>query len=99
MHKLLVLYNPPTDPAHFRKYYAETHLPMAAKLPGMIAHRHAFDVQGVGGASPYFCVFEADFADAAALGAAMGSEIGKAVAADTRNYATGGLTILHYAVF
>ena len=27
MHKLVVLYNEPKDPTHFRKYYVETHLP------------------------------------------------------------------------
>jgi uncharacterized protein (TIGR02118 family) len=98
MHKMIVLYNPPKDPAHFKKYYTETHIPLAAKLPGLKAHRYAFDVQGIGAASPYFCVFEAEFADAGAMAAAMGSDMGKAVGADTRNYATGGLTILHYAV-
>jgi uncharacterized protein (TIGR02118 family) len=35
MHKLLVTYNEPKDPAHFRKYYVETHLPLAAKMAGV----------------------------------------------------------------
>ena len=96
MHKMLVLYPPPTDPDHFRSYYEETHLPLVKKLPGLKAHRHSFSVQGVGKASPYFCVFEADFANEAAMGAAMSSPEGKAVAADVKNYATGGVTILHY---
>jgi uncharacterized protein (TIGR02118 family) len=98
MHKMLVLYNAPKDPAHFKTYYAETHVPMAAMLPGLKAHRYSFDVRGLGGASPYFCVFEAEFADAAAMAAAMSSDHGKKVGADTANYATGGLTIVHYAV-
>ena len=62
MHKILVLYHPPKDPAQFRTYYSETHLPLAA------------------------------------MGAAMGSPEGKAVAADTANYASGGYTLLHYKV-
>jgi uncharacterized protein (TIGR02118 family) len=33
MHKLLVIYNQPKDPVHFRKYYVETHLPLAGKMP------------------------------------------------------------------
>jgi len=33
MHKLVVLYPKPTDPAHFREYYVRTHLPLAAKMP------------------------------------------------------------------
>ena len=29
MHRLLVLYNDPKDAAHFKKYYVETHVPLA----------------------------------------------------------------------
>ena len=48
MHKLLVLYNEPKDPTHFRKYYVETHLPLARKLPGLKASRYSFDVKPLG---------------------------------------------------
>ena len=48
MHKLLVLYNEPRDRAHFRKYYVDTHLPRASKMPGVRASRHSFDVKPVG---------------------------------------------------
>jgi uncharacterized protein (TIGR02118 family) len=48
MHKLLVLYHEPNDPAHFRKYYVETHLPLASKLPGLKASRYSFDVKPLG---------------------------------------------------
>jgi uncharacterized protein (TIGR02118 family) len=98
MHKILVLYNPPKDPDHFRRYYTETHLPMAAKLPGLLAMRHSFNVAGVGAASPYFCIWEGEFGDVASMGAAMTSEIGQKVAADTANYASGGHMVLHYAI-
>ena len=96
MHKLVVLYGHPKDPEHFRRYYVETPLPLAAKLPGLKASRFAFDVAGVGADSPYFCIFEGEFANAAAMAAAMESEIGRQVHADTENYATGGLTVLHF---
>jgi 4-carboxymuconolactone decarboxylase len=95
MRKLVVLYGPPTDPEHFRNYYTGTHLPLVARLPGLLAMRHSFDVEGVGAPSPFFCIFEAEFADAPALGAAMASREGQAVTADVANYATGGVTILH----
>jgi uncharacterized protein (TIGR02118 family) len=39
MHKLLVLYNEPKDPTHFRKYYVEKHLPLS-KIPGLKASRY-----------------------------------------------------------
>jgi len=98
MHKVLVLYPTPKDPAHFKKYYAEKHLPLAARLPGLLSMRHTFSIEGVGTPSPYFCIFEAEFADAASMAAAMQSEIGQKVAADTANYATGGATVLHFDV-
>ena len=96
MHRLLVLYPPPSDPDHFRSYYEDTHLPLAAKLPGLRAYRYSFDVATAGGASPYYCVFEADFDDAAALSAAQESTEGQAVRADVPNYATGGAVVLNY---
>jgi len=58
MHRLLVLYPPPTDPDHFRSYYVDTHLPLVAKLPGLRGYRYSFDVAASEGESPYFCVFE-----------------------------------------
>src|SRR5689334_17044228 len=96
MHRLLVLYPPPSDPDHFRSYYEDTHLPLVAKLPGLRAYRHSFDVAAPGGESPYFCVFEADFDDAAAYSAAMESPEGQAVLADVPNYATRGVVSLNY---
>jgi uncharacterized protein (TIGR02118 family) len=48
------------------------------------------------GESPYYCVFEADFDDAAALSAARESPEGQAVRADVPNYATGGAVVLNY---
>lgn len=97
MYKIIVLYNTPADPAHFKDYYVNKHLPLAAKLPGLVASRHGFDLQGGGGPAPYFAVWEGEFADGAAAGAAMGSPIGQQVAADVANYADGGFTLFHYA--
>jgi 4-carboxymuconolactone decarboxylase len=96
MHRVLVLYPAPKDPAHFKKYYLEKHLPLAAQMPGLLSSRYTFAAEGVGAASPYFCIWEGDFADVAAFGAAMGSPIGQQVAADVPNYATGGATVLHF---
>jgi uncharacterized protein (TIGR02118 family) len=96
VHRLLVLYPPPSDPDHFRSYYEDTHLPLVAKLPGLRAYRYSVDVAAGEGASPYFGVFEADFDDAAAYSAAMGSAEGQAVRADVPKYATGGAVVLNY---
>jgi len=96
MHRLLVLYPPPSDPDHFRSYYEDTHLPLVAKFPGLRGYRYSFDVAAGERESPYCCVFEADFDDAAALSAAQESTEGQAVRADVPNYATGGVVVLNY---
>ena len=70
MHKLLVLYPEPADRDHFRDYYVTNHLPLVARMPGLLAWRYSFDVATTPGQTPYFAVFEADFADAAAMTAA-----------------------------
>jgi uncharacterized protein (TIGR02118 family) len=98
VHKLVVLYPPPTDPDAFRSYYEATHVPLAARLPGLRAYRYAFDVAGLGADSPYFCIFEAEFDDEAAMDAARASPEGQATAADVANYATGGVSLVHYEV-
>lgn len=100
MHKLVVLYPHPTDPSAFVEYYESTHLPLAAKLPGLLAWRHSTDIAPGPDGSPaeYFAVFEAEFTDAAAFRDAMASPEGRAVAADVPNYATGGAVVLDYAV-
>ncbi len=99
MHKLLVLYNEPKDPTHFRKYFVETHLPLVSKIPGGKASGYSFDVKPLGpGEAPYFCIFEAEFESEATLMSAMASKEGQAVAGDVPNYASGGATIMHFAV-
>jgi uncharacterized protein (TIGR02118 family) len=96
MHKLLVLYPEPTDPDHFRDYYVNKHLPLATSMPGMLAWRYSFDVSAKQGESPYFAVFEAEFADAEAYAASSASPEGRATSADVANYATGGIVVIHY---
>lgn len=99
MHKLLVLYPKGQDERKFRDHYESKHLPLAAKLPGMQAHRYSFAIDGVRGEeAPYYCVFEADFPDLATMGKAMQSAEGQAVSADIPNYVTVPPTIMHYEV-
>lgn len=98
MHKLVVLYSEPADPDHFRDYYVTNHLPLIMNWPGPLAWRYSFDVAALEGQAPYFAVFEADFADPAAMDAALASPHGQRLAADVANYATGGAVIIHYPV-
>ncbi|MFF0345562.1 EthD family reductase [Kribbella sp. NPDC004875] len=98
MHKLMVLYPEPVDPDHFREYYVSKHLPLVARMPGLLAWRYSFEVAAAQGETPYFAVFEAEFADAAAMTAARSSPQGLRVSADVANYATGGVVVFDYAV-
>lgn len=98
MHKLVVLYPEPADPDHFRDYYVRNHLPLVAQMPGLLAWRYSFDVAAPQGEAPYFAIFEAEFADAAAMSAARESPQGRRVSADVPNYATGGAIVIHYPV-
>jgi uncharacterized protein (TIGR02118 family) len=96
MHKLVVLYPQPSDPEGFERYYRTTHLPLASRMPGMLAHRFSTAVSAQGGRSPYFAVYEADFPDHAAMVAALSSPAGRAVEADVPNYAPEDTIVLDY---
>ena len=98
MHKMVVLYHEPADHDHFRDYYVTNHLPLATRMPGLLAWRYSFEVAATQGQTPYFAVFEAEFADAEAMTAARASPQGQLVAADVANYATGGSGLLPFPV-
>jgi len=98
MHKLLVLYPHPADQEHFETYYRAKHLPLASRIPGVVAARYSLQVTSEADKGPYFAVFEADFVDAQSMQAAMASEWGLRVVADVPNYASSGAVVIDYAV-
>ena len=97
MAQVIVTYKTPKDPAAFDRYYAETHIPLAKKMPGL---RNFQISQGpVGspaGASGIHLVAILTFDNMAAVGAAFGSPEGKAAAGDVANFATGGADIAFF---
>lgn len=97
MHCLMVSYVAPEDPAHFRDYYVKTHIPLTRQLPGVLSISYGFPEPMTPAPAP-FCIFQAFFADAAAMDAALKSEIGGRVAADVANYSTHRPTLSHYHV-
>jgi uncharacterized protein (TIGR02118 family) len=99
MHKLMVLYRQPADAAHFRAHYESVHIPLVATMPGLIRYNWSFDnTDRAGNPSPFFCIFEAYFSDLSAMGQAMASPEGQAVAADVANCRPGETEMVHYAV-
>ena len=97
MHCLTVIYEAPEDPARFKDYYVKTHIPLARSLPGLISLSYGFPEPMTPTPAP-FCIFQAFFADAAAMDAALKSEIGGRLAADVPNYSLQRPSLSHYHV-
>jgi len=95
MVKLTVLYGQPTSPDAFEKYYAETHLPLAAKMQG-VRRIELSKVTGAADGSPaaFYRLADLYFDDVAHMQRVMSTPEGKATVADLSNFATGGVTTL-----
>jgi len=95
MAELVVLYKTPKDTAAFDKHYAETHIPLAKKLPGL--KKYAVSTGAVGspaGPSGVHLVAILSFDSVADIQKAFGSEAGKAAAGDVPKFASGGADLL-----
>jgi len=96
MAQALVIYNTPTDPAAFDRYYRETHIPLAHKIPGLRSFSISKGpIQALAGAAPHLVAI-LNFDTMADLHAALASPEGQAAAADLPNFASGGVTLLIY---
>jgi uncharacterized protein (TIGR02118 family) len=98
VHRLVVQYGQPTDPAEFDRHYRDVHVGLAQAIPGLqrftIGHAAPLDPSVP---APYL-VAELDFESAEAMGAGMGSDAGRAAGADVAGFATGGATMTSYDV-
>jgi len=96
MAQLLVLYNTPADPAAFDRYYHQTHVPIAQKIPGLRSYAISDGpVLALAGSAPYLVAI-LSFDSMADINAALASPEGKAAAGDLPNFASGGATMLVY---
>jgi uncharacterized protein (TIGR02118 family) len=95
MVKLVVAYGPPENPAAFDQHYAETHRPLAEKIPN-VRRFEAGKVLGTadGSAAPYYFIAELWFESPEDLQASLGSPEGQAAAADVGTFASGGATLM-----
>jgi uncharacterized protein (TIGR02118 family) len=95
MAKILVLYGKPADPAAFDAYYANTHVPIAKKLPGLKRYEvSAGPVAAPDGSTPYHLVATLEFDTMEAMVTALQSPEGRATAEDVSNFADGGAQVL-----
>jgi uncharacterized protein (TIGR02118 family) len=97
MAQLVVMYKTPTDPAAFDKHYAEKHVQIAKKLPGLRKYETSQGpVATPAGPSDYHLVALLHFDNLAAIQGAFGSPEGQAAVADVQSFATGGVDILMF---
>jgi uncharacterized protein (TIGR02118 family) len=95
MAQVVVMYKTPRDTAAFDKHYADKHIPLAKKIPGLKKYEISKGpvVTPGGGASSYHLVATLQFDDMAAVQKAFGSAEGQAAVADVGTFATGGVDI------
>jgi uncharacterized protein (TIGR02118 family) len=92
MARLVVMYKTPKDPAAFDKYYFETHIRIAKKLPGLKKYEVSQGpVATPAGPSGFHLIATLHFEDVAAIQRAFASAEGQAAAADVQTFATGGV--------
>jgi uncharacterized protein (TIGR02118 family) len=97
MAQLVVMYKTPRDAAAFDKHYAEKHIPIAKKIPGLRKYEVSKGpVATPAGPAPYHLVATLTFDNLGALQSALGSPEGQAAAADVANFATGGAEMLFF---
>lgn len=94
MARLLVMYKTPRDAAAFDKHYAERHIPLAKKIPGLRKYEVSKGpVLTPAGPSNYHLAAILQFDDVPAIQTAFASAEGQAAIADVGTFAAGGVDI------
>ena len=95
MAELVVMYKTPKDAAAFDKHYAERHVPLAKKIPGLRKYTVSQGpVATPAGPSAFHLIATLTFDNLAAIQAGVASAEGQAAAADVRAFATGGADMI-----
>jgi len=92
MHRMTILYGVDDDPAAFRSYYYDTHIPIAAKMQGLTGWNLSWIDPS--SSSRYQLVAELYAESAEALQAVLASPEGLAASADLDNFVTGTVEFL-----
>ncbi len=94
MHRLTILYGTPADPVYFRRYYEQTHIPVARRMRGLAAWNLSWIESGPDGPAPWILVAQLYAGSSAAMDAVLASPEGQAATADLANFVTGTVEFL-----
>ena len=99
VHRLIVQYGQPTDPAAFDQHYRDVHVPLVQAVPGLVrftvGHPRSLDPSTP---APY-AVAELDFESAEAMGEALEHRGGTGHWRPTsRMFASGGVSMASFDV-
>ena len=95
MVKVTVIYGNPKSPERFESYYKATHLPLAAKIKGVLRAEFTKFMPGPDGAQPaFYRMAEFYFSNVAQMQQSLSSPEGQAAVADIPKFATGGVNMV-----
>jgi uncharacterized protein (TIGR02118 family) len=92
--KLLALYRKPEDVDAFLAHYHDVHMPLIAKVPGLLKAVVNRVDKVLMGEAPYFLIAELHFADQAAFDAGMASPENRAAGKDLMSFARDLVTLV-----
>ncbi len=93
--KLSVVYDNPTDPEAFEKYYTDVHLPLVAKVPNIRrAETAKIFPKEDGSPTPAYRLAELYFDDYETASASIASPEGQAALADAKQLGSAGVKFL-----
>lgn len=94
MYRMTILYGAPDDPAGFRDYYYDKHIPLAAKMSGLTGWNLSWVDSDPADPSPYILIAELYAESKEAMDRMLASPEGQAARADLDNFVTGTVTFL-----
>lgn len=90
MYRMTILYGMPDDPAAFRDYYDQVHVPLARKMRGLTG----WNLSWIEQPSPYILVAELYAESREAMDAILASPEGQAASKDLDNFVMGTVEFL-----
>ena len=94
MVKLIALYKKPANVDAFEQHYAQIHIPLVEKIPGIRKTEWTRFLASPQGEAPYYMMYEMYFDDMDTYKAAMKSEENKAAGQDLMSFAKGSVTLM-----